>query len=80
MAGFDPDEYLKSSAKPAETGKPPKDDGFDPDAYLKDGGREKSAGERFKEPLKTMSFEDWQKNSIIAPAINYVVGASPFGT
>jgi hypothetical protein len=42
--------------------------------------KEKSAGERFAEPLKSMSVEDWQKNSIIAPAINYLVGATPFGT
>jgi hypothetical protein len=39
-----------------------------------------SKTDKFLKPLQSMSFEDWQKNSIIAPAINYVVGASPFGT
>jgi hypothetical protein len=67
MAAFDPDQYLKK--KEVST--------FDPDRYL--ATKEKSLGEKFMEPIKSMSVEDWKKNSLSGPLLQTLGGLTGSG-
>jgi len=67
MPAFDPDEYLKK--KEGST--------FDPDQYL--AKKEKSIGEKFMEPLKSISVEDWKKSSLSGPLLQTLGGLTGSG-
>jgi hypothetical protein len=69
MAAFDPDAYIKKNEPKTE---------FDPDSYIADGEKKTNA-QKFAEPFKDVSAQDFAKNSLLGSAANYLFQKSPVG-